>query len=81
MTTKVALIATAAIAVGAIVLGLGLLFLFVDPNSRNAEQRAAMLGQGMAMACLVPLAVIWIMWAVRIRKDRERKQSPPSARR
>ena len=81
MTTKVVLIATAVIGVGAIVLGLGLLFLFVDPNSRNAEQRAAMLGQGMAMVCLVPLAVIWIMWAVRIRKERERKQSPPPVRR
>ena len=81
MTTKIAVIATAAIAVGAILIGLGLLFLFVDPNSRNAEERAAMLGQGMGLACLVPLAVIWIMWAARIRKERERKQSPPAARR
>jgi len=80
MTTKVAIIATVSIVIGAIVLGLAMLFLFLDPNARNAEERAALLGQGFAMLCLIPIAVIWFMWAVRVRKERERKQKADLAK-
>lgn len=81
MTTKVAVIATVAIVIGAIVLGLGALFLFVDFNARNANDRAGQIGQGVAMLCLIPLAFVWIMWAARFRKEREKKQrSQPSER-
>ena len=74
MTTKIAIIATVSIVIGVIVLGLAALFLFVDPRAPNANERAALLGQGMAMLCLIPLGVIWIMWAARFRKERERRQ-------
>ncbi|HUQ71131.1 MAG TPA: hypothetical protein VM165_16510 [Planctomycetaceae bacterium] len=76
MTTKSALIATAMIAIGAIVLGLSATFAFVDPTARNANERAALLGQGMALLCLIPLGAIWILWAARFQKERERKQRP-----
>lgn len=81
MTTKLAIIATVCIVLGAIVLGLAALFLFVDPNARGANDRAALLGQGVAMLCLIPLGVIWIIWAVRFRKERERKQQSRLAKR
>lgn len=81
MTTKVAVIATVSILTGAIVLGLAVLFLFLDPNTRGAEERAALLGQGIAMLCLIPLGVIWIMWAARFRREREQKQKSRSAKR
>jgi hypothetical protein len=45
MTTKVAIIVTVSIANGAIVLGLATLFVFVDPTSRNANERAALIGR------------------------------------
>ena len=72
MTTRTAIIATVAIVGGAIVLLLGVLFLFVDPSAANANQRAALLGQSIATLCLIPLGVIWIMWAVRVRNARKR---------
>jgi len=79
MTTKTAIIATVTILIGAIVLGLAVLFLFGDPSARNANQSAGLLGQGIAMVCLIPLFVIWIMWAARFRKERERKQRSRSS--
>jgi hypothetical protein len=74
MTTKTAIIATVCIVIGALALGLASLFLFIDFNAADSDQRAAMLGQGMAVLCLIPVAVIWITWANRFRKERERKQ-------
>lgn len=81
MTTKKAIIATMCTGILALVLGIAALFLFVDFNAPNAEQRAASLGQGMAVVCAIPLAIIWIMWADRFRKDRERKQRSPRTKR
>ncbi|HIM29239.1 MAG TPA: hypothetical protein EYG57_06750 [Planctomycetes bacterium] len=77
MTTKFAIIASAAIVIGAAVAGLVVLFMFVDLRAGN--ERAALLGRGFGIFCLVPLGVVWIMWAVHFRKEREKKQrqSPP----
>lgn len=70
MTTKTAVIATVAIVIGAMVLGLAGLFLFSRPSPRNAE----MLGQGVALLIMIPIGVIWILWADRFRKERERNK-------
>jgi hypothetical protein len=67
MTTKVAIIATLVVGLVAMVLGLAVLFLFA--GGRNAE----LLGQAFGMLTLVPLGIIWIMWADRFRKERERR--------
>lgn len=75
MTTKTAIIATVAIFIGALAITIVVLVLFINPNSRNAAERASQLGQGVGMACLIPLGAIWIMWAARVRKERERKNS------
>jgi hypothetical protein len=80
MTTKAAILWTVGIALGELVLGLLVLFLFVDIKAPNANQRAAALGQGFAMLSLFPLAAVWLMWAVRVRKERERKQRARAAR-
>jgi cadmium resistance protein CadD (predicted permease) len=74
MTTKTAIIATVAIFVGALLLATVVLMLFIDPNARDATERAGQLGQGIGLLCLIPLGVIWIMWAARVRKERERKR-------
>lgn len=74
MTTKAAIISTVGILAGVLVLGFIALFLFVDPRSASANERAAMLGQGCALLGLFPIAVVWIMWASRFRAERERKQ-------
>jgi len=74
MTTKNAIIATVIIMIGAVLLGLAVLLLFFDLNVRNANERAALLGQGVAKLCVIPLAVVWIMWGARFRKDREQRQ-------
>lgn len=68
MTTRAALISTLAIIASALALGL-LVLLFARPSSRNAE----MLGQGLGMLTLLPLGGIWIMWADRFRKEREKR--------
>ena len=81
MTTRTAITATLCTFLGAIVLGLGMLFLFVDPSAADANARAALVGQGFAMFCMIPLGIIWIMWAVRFRKDREQPQRPRPSKR
>ena len=68
MTTKVAVVSTIAIILGAVVIGLGILFL---SGGRNAE----LLGQGLGMLVLLPLFAIWILWADRFRKERERRNN------
>lgn len=68
MTTKAAIISTLAILAGAIILGL-IVLTFAQLSSRNAE----MLGQGLGMLTLLPLGGIWIMWADRFRKEREKR--------
>ncbi|MDZ4685262.1 MAG: hypothetical protein SH850_09235 [Planctomycetaceae bacterium] len=73
MTTKAALIATVSIMIGAIILGLSALFAFIDPTAQNANERAALLGQGMGLLCMIPLGGVWILWAARFRKERERR--------
>ena len=72
MTTKKAIIATLLILVVALGVGLLMLFLFVDPNTRAGKARAALLGQGMAILSLVPIGIIWFAWALRVRKARDR---------
>ena len=74
MTTKAAIIATAVVFGVALILSIALLVMFVNPNSANANERAGQLGQGMAMLCLFPLAGIWIMWAARVRQERDKKK-------
>ena len=80
MTTKIAIIATVSILVGGIVLGLAVVFWLVDSNAGGVNERAELLGQGIAVICLIPLGIIWVMWAARFRKERERKQRPRSPR-
>jgi len=80
MTTKVAILSSVGIVLGVIVLGLGLLAVFVDPATRSGMARAEMLGQGLAMLALLPLGAIWILWASRVRKEREQKQVDQSRR-
>lgn len=81
MTTKVAIIATVGILIGAMAVGFAVLYFRIDLGSGGATERAEMLGQGLGMLCLLPLGVIWIMWAARFRKERERKQRSRSSRR
>jgi hypothetical protein len=81
MTTKVAIISTIGVVIGVIVLGFAILFLFMDPQARNANERASMLGQGLAMLCMIPLGGIWITWAARFRKEREQRQRSRKTRR
>lgn len=73
MTTKNTILVTVAIIFAMIVAGFILLFLFVNPSARNASDRAAMLGQGLAMVGLIPIFIIWMKWAVRFRKERDEK--------
>jgi hypothetical protein len=80
MTTKTAIIATVGVVLGAIGLGLGVLFLTLDPSARDASERAARLGDGMAKLMAIPIGAIWILWAVRFRKDRERQNPPKSSK-
>jgi integral membrane sensor domain MASE1 len=81
MTTKHAVIATTAILFGAIVVGLTVLFLFIDLSDPDASERIDRLGSGFGMLCLFPLGVIWIKWAARFRKEREKEKSLRSTRR
>ena len=81
MTTKTAVVATVAIVLAAIAGGFALLWFFVDPNAPGAKQRSEMLGQGLAFLTLVPLFIIWVLWAARFRQERERKQQSRSLRR
>lgn len=70
MSTKLALILTAATAFCSMVIGLGLLFAFIDPNSAKAEERAGMLGSAVGTLTLIPIFCIWIVWGLSKRKDR-----------
>jgi hypothetical protein len=74
MTTKRAIALTFGIIAAAIGLGLLVLFWYVDPSARGAGKRATWLGQGLAIVCLIPLGGVWIMWADRFRKERERNR-------
>jgi cadmium resistance protein CadD (predicted permease) len=74
MTTKAAIIATIVTFVATIVVSIILLVVFVNPRSARANERASQLGQGVGMACLLPLGGIWISWAARRRKQREQKK-------
>jgi ABC-type antimicrobial peptide transport system permease subunit len=70
MTTKIAVIASVVSVVAAMVIGLVITFLFAGTTSQNAQ----MIGQGMGMLTLVPLLVIWVLWADRFRKEREKRR-------
>ena len=80
MTTKVAILSTIGIVIAELVIGLLVLFLFVDLQAPGANRRAEALGQGMAMLAVIPIGAVWVMWAVRVRKDRERKQRSQAKR-
>ncbi|MBL8867362.1 MAG: hypothetical protein JNK93_17525 [Planctomycetia bacterium] len=71
MKTKTAILSTLGVVVLAIVLGIGSLFLFINPNARNANERAAKVGQGVAFVAMLPIAGIWIAWGLRKRAERE----------
>lgn len=77
MSTKAAILASIGIFVGLLLIAIVLLVMFVDPSTRRATERASLIGQGVGMAGLVPLFVIWILWAARVRKEREAKQGNP----
>ncbi|RLT10997.1 MAG: hypothetical protein DWI24_07945 [Planctomycetota bacterium] len=68
--------ASAITIVVAIVLGLGLLFWFVDTTKPGADQRASMLGESVGFLCMIPFGVIWFMWAMQVRKERKQKNRP-----
>jgi cadmium resistance protein CadD (predicted permease) len=73
MKLKTAIISSVGIAIGALVLGIVLCLLFINPNASNANERASMIGQGIGTLCMFPLFVIWILWAARFRKERDEK--------
>jgi cadmium resistance protein CadD (predicted permease) len=75
MSTKAAILASIGIFVALLLIAVVLLVMFVDPSTRRATERAGLIGQGVGMAGLVPLFVIWILWAARVRKEREAKQA------
>ncbi|MCC9605639.1 hypothetical protein LOC68_21935 [Blastopirellula sp. JC732] len=70
MTTKLAIILTIAIAALTIILGCGGIFLFLDPNRSRDLERASMIGSGMGMATTIPVGIVWILWALRVRSER-----------
>ena len=70
MTTKAAILSSLATVLVVMVLGLATLFFIGKPSSRKAE----MLGQGFAMLTILPLGGIWLAWAAKFRKDRDRRQ-------
>lgn len=70
MTTKLAILFTLAVIAAAILLGCGGIFLFLDPNNRRDVERATMIGGGVGMATWIPLGIIWILWALRVRNER-----------
>lgn len=74
MTTKAAILASMATVVGAIVLSILFLVIFIKPSSPGAQRRAGQLGQAVGMVTLLPLGGIWIAWAARVRKEREKKK-------
>jgi hypothetical protein len=80
MTTKAAILWTVGIVLADIVVGLIVLFVFVDLNAPGASKRANLLGQGFGMLPLVPLFIIWILWASRVRREREQKARAQATR-
>ena len=75
MSTKAAILASLGICLGLLLIGIVLMVLFIDPSTRRGVERASLIGQGMGMAGLVPLFIVWMLWAMRVRKDREAKQA------
>jgi hypothetical protein len=58
----------------AIATGIVAALVFINPSDPRAGDRAALLGQGFAFVTLIPLFVIWILWADRLRKQRQQRQ-------
>jgi hypothetical protein len=77
MKTKTAVLSSLGVVLAALVLSVVLLVGFVNPNSRRAAERAALLGQGVGLLCLIPLGGIWLLWAARVRKEREAARKLP----
>ncbi|UUO07701.1 hypothetical protein M4951_05175 [Blastopirellula sp. J2-11] len=74
MTTKLAIILTIAIVAVVHLLGCGGVLLLLDPsNSRDLEQ-AHMVGRGMGLLTWIPVSIVWIFWALRVRKECTRKK-------
>lgn len=70
MTTKIAILLTIAIVALAIVLGCGGIFLFLDPNRSRDLEQAALIGQGLGIATWIPIGIVWLLWALRVRNER-----------
>lgn len=75
MTTKWVVILTITLGAAAMVIGLALMFAIVDINSSGAKKKGAALGQIVGVVTVIPIAVVWIMWGLQMRKQNE--QNPP----
>ena len=69
MKTKKAILLTIVIGFVALIVGLGLVFTLIDINSSGAERKAAALGQIVGIVTVIPMAVVWIMWGLQMRKQ------------
>ncbi len=67
---KLSLIATAIAFCLMIVLGLIMLGMTIEPGVRNAEERAGMLGQGLATLTCIIITPFWIYDAYQAGKER-----------
>ena len=67
MSTKAALIATAVL-LAVVVCGGALLAVLLISGPR-AEERAAQMGSGLGVLCAIGCAPIWILWAMKRRRE------------
>lgn len=62
MTTRKAILSVLGVIFFAIVGGLTVGFLTIDPNDGNAADRFSLLGEATGQLCLIPLVVIAFLW-------------------
>lgn len=62
MTTRTAILSVLGVIFFAIVGGLTVGFLTIDPNDGNAADRFSLLGEATGQLCLIPLVVIAFLW-------------------
>ena len=78
MSTKTAIIASIVVFVVIGVLGCGGGVWYISQNpipGVRTQDRMGMLGSGLGMATVIPLFVIWILWAAKWRRDRDEREA------